>query len=117
MSKIKLRKEVFKCLETYVEFLKSNYAEWTNVSIGIASTEIQEQMIRDYANPLTVKSSKDFARVFVRGTVHSFVAMQDHGKFKRGDLLRPITRTKPDESFVRGNVLTGKYDAATWSGL
>jgi hypothetical protein len=117
MNRIQLRREIFKFLESYIEFLKNDYAKWTSTSTSNASTEVQEQMIRDYANSLVIRQNKEFARVFVRGTVHSFIALQDHGKIKRGDLLRPVTRTKPDESFVRGNVLIGKYDAASWSGI
>jgi hypothetical protein len=32
MSNINLRKEVFKSLESYIEFLKNDYAKWTNAS-------------------------------------------------------------------------------------
>ena len=115
-EKTELRREFLQAMDQYLSYLKSNYYQWTQSSYGI-SPEIQDQMIRDYAESLRYKKDKVYTRVVVRDSVHSFIVMQDSGKLKRGDILRAVTRTKPDKTFVRGNVLECRYYAATWAGV
>ena len=109
---VKLRREVFNASNDYAEHLKSDYVKSTK-----ADVLFDDLMIKDFANSLVFKKAKDYSRVFVRGAVHSFIVMENRGKLKRGDILRPITRTKPDTSFVHGNVLEKKYEKISWSGV
>jgi len=109
-SKLKLRREVFNAINDYTQHLQSDYIQSTN------STP-DDLMAKDFCNTLKLKRDKDYSRLFVRGAVHSFIVMEDRGKFKRGDILRPMNRTTPDTSFVHGNVLENKYEKVSWSGI
>ena len=110
-GKVKLRREVFNAVNTYMEHLQKTYSENSDKSI------VAEQMIRDFANSLSIKRDKQFTRVFVRGSVHSFIVMEDQGKLKRGDILKCLSRVKPDTSFVHGNVLEDRYEKISWTGV
>jgi len=107
---VKLRREVFNALNDYADHLKTDYVESTNSSPD-------DLMAKDFCDTILLKRDKEYSRLFVRGAVHSFIVMEDRGKFKRGDILRPVTRTKPDTSFVHGNVLENKYEKVSWSGV
>ena len=110
---IKLRREVFNALNDYLDHLKSDYAK-SNQNVN---DEIRAHMIKDFADSLKVKKDKVYARVIVRGAVHSFVMISDFGRFKRGDILRALRKTKPDTDFSHGNVLDKKYEKISWSGV
>jgi len=114
MSDIKARREVTKAITVYLTYLKNDYIKWSSKDL-YASKEINEHMIKDYIDALIVKSNKEFSRIVVRGSSHSFVVLQDKGTLKRGDILRAKTRTTPDTSFVHGNVLQEKYNTISWA--
>lgn len=105
---IKLRREVFNSLNDYIKHLVDGYK---------SSTAPNEQMVKDYQDSMKIKRDKMYTRVFVRGAIHSFIVMKDFGRFKRGDILRPQTRVKPDTDFVHGNVLENKYEKISWAGI
>lgn len=107
-GQIKLRREVFNAMNDYVKHLVDGYK---------SSTQAGAQMVKDYQETMRIKRDKLYTRVFVRGSIHSFIVMQDYSKFKRGDILRPRNRTTPDTDFVHGNVLESKYEKITWSGI
>lgn len=114
MSDIKARREVTKAILNYLTYLKDDYVKWS-LKDSYASKEINEHMIKDYTDALTVKSNTEFSRIIVRGSSHSFVVLQDKGTLKRGDILRAKTRTKPDTSFVHGNVLQERFNTISWA--
>lgn len=113
-----IRKVFQASLDNYVEYLKDNYVSWTQVSGTILSKEIVEKMLDDYNDSLVVKPGKDYYRVFVRGSIHSFVSASSNGKINVGDILRPLDKTTPDLSFVHGNTIEGRYNSSIiWSGV
>lgn len=115
-GQIKLRREVLNALNDYLDHLKSDYVNWANRNDTMSSV-IKDQMIKDYNESLTLKKDKIYTRIVVRGSTHSFIMMQDFGRFKRGDILRAAKSTKPDTDFCHGNVLEKKYEKITWSGV
>ena len=115
---MKNRKEFVTSIESYAEHLKSDYANWTNISEHSSNSETVNNMVDDYNGSLIIKPGKEYYRVFVRSSIHSFISAQNVGKFKVGDIFRPVNKTTPDTSFVHGNTLAKKYsDSIMWSGV
>ena len=115
-GQVKLRREVFNAINDYVKHLQIDYASHSSIT-NSRLIEMQDQMIKDFEDSLVLKKDKEFTRVIVRGSIHSFIVMEDKGRLKRGDILRGLNRTKPDTSFSHGNVLEGKYEKISWSGI
>jgi hypothetical protein len=102
----------------YVDHIKADYISWQNRVTPNAdpySVKIRKEMIDRFVNSVTVEAGSKYAKIVSNGSVHSFVVLKD-GKFPRGSILKAASWRAPATNFVRGNVLDGNFDCATWTG-
>jgi hypothetical protein len=116
-TNLSARREVTAAIKTkYLAHLESNYNDF--LEARESNVETLAFMKKDFKSTLKVKPGKDFTRIYVRDSVHSFISMTDHGKIKCGDVLAPVKRTVPSENFVFANVLTSEaFNSVKWSGI
>jgi hypothetical protein len=100
----------------YIAHIKADYAGWGERSA------IREVMIQEFNAGCLYEIHRKFIKV-ITGTaggntsVHSFIMLDDDGKFKRGDILMAASWKAPAKNFARGNVLAGKFERrVTWTG-
>ena len=101
----------------YVDHIKADYISWQNRTSDIDPIKLQvrQDMIERFVNSVTVEAGSKYAKIVSNGSVHSFVVLKD-GKFPRGSILKAASWRAPATNFVRGNVLDGNFDCATWTG-
>lgn len=73
-----------------------------------------QEMIQEYNDGLRYEIGKKYIKVIDRNSVHSFIVMNDEGKFKRGDILKAASWRSPARNFARGNIF-GEY-TIRWTG-
>lgn len=102
-------------IQEYFDYLKADYAKWAK-DAGITTEELD----RDFV--LSVMTGAKFLKIVV-GTeersnrrVHSFICCTDHGKFRKGDILKPAGWAAPAKNFARGNVIAKNFKGITWTG-
>ena len=100
----------------YIAHIKADYAGWGERSA------IREVMIQEFNSGCVFDIHRKFIKVvtgragYGNTSVHSFIMLEDDGKFKRGDILMSASWNAPAKNFARGNVLAGKLDRVTWTG-
>ena len=78
-------------------------------------------MIEEFKNSWIVKTGKKFIKIVAKNSVHSFIVKEDmftpggQPKFKKGDVLKAASWSKPALNQPRGNVLEGNYPIQ-WTG-
>ena len=97
-------------VDALLEKIKADYRSFGDQS------EIRQQMIREFEQSVRVEAGNKYLKVIAGSSVHSFVCLQDNGKFKRGDILKPASWRGPATNFARGNVLDGTLDRIRWTG-
>ena len=98
-------------LKEYVEHIKADYAAWRP-----AKDEITRRMIDEFDSSIKVDVGSKFLRVIRGGSVHSFICMNDMGKFVKGDILKAASWRAPAKNFPRGNVELGQWQGVRWTG-
>ena len=74
-------------------------------------------MIEEFDAGCVYEIRRKFIKVITGNSVHSFIMLDDEGKFKRGDILMASSWNAPAKNFARGNVLTGKFERrVSWTG-
>lgn len=103
-------------IDGYIAHIKADYGSWGE------RTEIRNRMIEEFDAGCVYEIHRKFIKV-ITGTaggntsVHSFIMLNDDGKFKRGDILMAASWKAPAKNFARGNVLAGKFERrVTWTG-
>lgn len=104
-------------LNHYLEHIKADYAGWSK-----RGDPIRESMIKEFNDGITYEIHRKFAKVITsqgghHTSVHSFIMLEDDGKFKRGDILKAATWRAPAKNFARGNVLDLILDRVRWTGV
>ena len=59
---------------------------------------------------------KKFIKVQNNNSAHTFIVLEDDGKFKAGDILKAASWSAPAKNFARGNVITGDFRSIRWAG-
>lgn len=116
MTKQALPKEA---IDALLQKIKDDYRIWNGTMggrVGKVEDNIREQMSQEFEKSITVEAGMKYLKIVTRGSVHSFVCLQDNGKFKRGDILKPASWRGPAMNFARGNVLDGTLDRIRWTG-
>lgn len=105
-------------MDAYLETIKNNYIA-RNIYSDISEerqahiTKMQEEWVAS----LGYKVSSKYIKVFVNGSVHSFVIIGKDTKFKIGDILKAASWNTPARNFARGNVLVpSSYEQVSWTG-
>ena len=80
-----------------------------------------KNMIEEFKNSWVVKYGQKFIKIVAKKSVHSFIVKEDmftpggQPKFKKGDVLKAASWSKPALNQPRGNVLEGNYPIQ-WTG-
>ena len=103
-------------LNNYVEHIKTDYKGWNR-----PTNPIREKMIEEFDAGISYEVHRKFVKVITgqaggNTSVHSFIMLEDDGKFKRGDILKAASWRAPAKNFARGNVLDLTLDRVRWTG-
>ena len=80
-----------------------------------------KNMIDEFENSWRVQKGQKYIKVVAKNSVHSFIVKEDmftpggQPKFKKGDVLKAASWSKPAMNQARGNVLEGNYPVQ-WTG-
>lgn len=97
-------------LNQYLENIKKDYAnqKWSS------NSQLKDKMIEEFNKSLSYVDGKKYIKVIKNGSVHSFIVKEDHGKFKKGDILKAASWNAPAKNAARGNIF-GEY-VIYWTG-
>ena len=101
--------DMIDALENFLSKSRLDYAQWLK-----GDSPHIKQMVQEYNDGLRYEFGKKYIKVIDRNSVHSFIVINDDGKFKRGDILKPASWRAPARNFARGNIF-GKY-TIRWTG-
>ena len=113
--------EIEQAMPAYLEAICASYEDRTNsYTIPEDRTEYVLNMYKEFKETLHYTVGKKFIKVVKGGigaSVHSFIVLEDGGKFKAGDILKPASWNTPAKNFARGNVLKPEsYSTISWTG-
>ena len=80
-----------------------------------------KNMIDEFENSWKIQKGQKYIKVVAKNSVHSFIVKEDmftpggQPKFKKGDVLKAASWSKPAMNQPRGNVLEGNYPIQ-WTG-
>lgn len=100
-------------VEVLVEAIKTDYREYTFRG-KTEYSNINKEMIDEFENSFEISEGKKFIKIIQRNSAWGFIAKNDDGKFKRGDILKAASWAAPAKNAARGNVFNG-YSIA-WTG-
>lgn len=94
-------------LTMYADHLIADYNKWTS-RIRV-DREIRFERGRKFIKVVSVEDTQR--------SVHSFICIKAHDKWKVGDILKAATWAQPAKNFARGNVLNPQsYMTIAWTG-
>jgi hypothetical protein len=108
-------------LPAYLDHIMASYANQTanftdclsDSEADAVSLQYAKERIADFNNRIRVTRGSKYLKVSTNGGAHTFIALVDSGKFKVGDILKPVSWAAPALNFRRGSVL----DPSTWGGV
>ena len=100
----------FPGLTEYLEHIKADYASWKTDS------PYRDEFIQDFNRNLTVEVGSKYIKVVAGRSAHSFICLNDMGKFSKGDILKAASWAAPAKNFARGNTIARQYDQIRWVG-
>ena len=104
-------------LETgIVNLLEKAKADYLDFMGHRTNEPVAAKMIAEYNNGFRLDEGSKFIKIVTRNSVHCFIAKQDMGNFRRGDILKAASWKTPAKNFARGNVLDGTLDRIRWTG-
>jgi hypothetical protein len=108
-------------LDAYVKHILDDYAKFmTDVSSDDEiRNKVRNEMIENFKVYLE-KGSK-YLKVMTgkqggQQSVHSFICLNDMGKFTKGDILKAASWKAPARNFARGNLFQGDFSKVRWTG-
>jgi len=99
----------------YLEYIKADYHKWQGYSADISDV-VRDNMFDQFCEGLSYKVGKKYCKVMTRGSVHSFIVLEDGPKFKAGDILKAASWAAPATNFARANLLGDYSNAVRWTG-
>lgn len=97
-------------LVEYLEHIKEDYANRKTDS------PYRDEFIANFNAGLRVEYGMKYIKVITENSVHSFICLQDMGKFTKGDILKAASWAAPAKNFARGNIFSRDYDTIRWVG-
>ncbi len=101
----------------YLDACVADYKSWQDAGAAYndeVSSKIRSDMFEDYKNKLEFEVGKKYIKVISNRSAHSFILLEDDGKFKKGDILKSASWNAPAKNFARGNIF-GEY-SIRWTG-
>jgi hypothetical protein len=101
----------------YLDACVADYKSWQDADAAYndeVSSKIRSDMFEDYKNKLEFDIGKKYIKVISGRSAHSFIVLEDDGKFKKGDILKTASWNAPAKNFARGNIF-GEY-SIRWTG-
>jgi hypothetical protein len=103
-------------LNEYLEHIKQSYTNWWTANGQTEMTDIQKEMAKDFEASVRYEVGRKYIKVIGNSAVHSFVCLNDSGKFRKGDILMAAGWASPATNFARGNVVDRNFAKTRWTG-
>lgn len=106
-------------LQSYLTKITADYHRFQDRHTGTTenSHKVKDDMFDAFCDGLTYKVGKKYCKVITKGSVHSFIVLEDNSKFKAGDILKAKSWAAPATNFARGNILDLDNMNVCWAGL
>jgi hypothetical protein len=103
-------------LDLYLEAIRADYAAFKARS-PYSNDQVQKEMIAEFNAGLRYEIGSRYVKVITGTSVHSFICMNDMGKFCKGDILKAASWKAPAKNKARGNVVLRDYPTVQWTGI
>ena len=103
-------------LNLYLEAIRADYAAF-KFRGEHANSPWTAEMVEEFNRTLTYEIGSRYVKVVTGTSVHSFICINDMGKFCKGDILKAASFKAPAKNFARGNVVLGQYPNVQWTGI
>jgi hypothetical protein len=108
-------------LDLYLEAIRADYAAFKARS-PYSNDQVQQEMIAEFNAGLRYEIGSRYVKVIkyagtTNASVHSFICMNDMGKFCKGDILKAASWKAPARNHARGNVVLRDYPTVQWTGI
>jgi hypothetical protein len=103
-------------LNLYLEAIRADYAAF-KFRGEHANSPWTAEMVKEFNRTLTYEIGSRYVKVITGTSVHSFICINDMGKFCKGDILKAASFKSPAKNFARGNVVLGQYPNVQWTGI
>ena len=105
-------------LDLYLAAIRADYAAFTSNMVPHSAAE----RIEEFNRTLSYEIGSRYVKVVKyagtpNASVHSFICMNDMGKFCRGDILKAANWKAPAKNHARGNVVLREYPTVQWTGI
>lgn len=97
-------------IATLIQAIKDNYANYSN-----SDSEVRRRMIEEFNQKVTFTEGKKYIKIIAGNSVWGFIAKNDEGKFRAGDILKAASWATPAKNAARGNIIDGVYEIC-WTG-
>lgn len=94
--------------------IKADYYKWTSRNGMRELTDVNKRMIDEFNASLSVEEGRKYIKIVKSGSVWGFIAKNDEGKFRAGDILKAASWASPAKNSARGNIF-GNY-SVQWTG-
>jgi len=103
-------------LDLYLAAIRADYAAF-KFRGEHANSPWTAEMVDEFNRTLTYEIGSRYVKVVTGTSVHSFICINDMGKFCKGDILKAASFKAPAKNFARGNVVLGQYPNVQWTGI
>jgi hypothetical protein len=107
-------------LDAYLEHIRNDYGRWSGVAKLSSDDSVKVRMNQEFRDGVHYEMGSKYIKVIIRSgmqrSVHSFICLNDTGKFKQGDILKAAGWKAPARNFARGNVIAGEFGNVRWMG-